>query len=84
MHKLGMQVWPSPDVLGTEDRLCKVAMSNIALEDTLAYSTVEEFVAGFKTVPGFPDERLQADNVHDTGACKRPPLTPIAPSLRGL
>ena len=50
MHKLGSQVWPSPDVMSTEDRLCKVAMLNIALEDRLAYSTVEEFAAGFKTV----------------------------------
>ena len=42
--------------MGMEDRLCKAAMLNIVLEDTLAYSTVEEFVAGFKTVPSFPDE----------------------------
>ena len=37
--------------MGMEDRLCKPAMLNIVLEDTLAYSTVKEFVAGFKTVP---------------------------------
>ena len=61
MHKLGLQVWPSPDVMVLT--LCKMAMLSTALDDTLAYCTVEEFAAGFKTVPGFPDVRHQAQQV---------------------
>ena len=41
----------SPDVVvftDTKGTQCRVAMSNIGLEDTLAYVTVEEFVSGFK------------------------------------
>ena len=60
MHKLGLQVWPSPDVMVLMSRgtLCKMAMLSTALEDALAYCTVQEFAAGFKTVPGFPDQVL--------------------------
>ena len=52
MHKLGLQVWPSPDMMvlmSTKSTLCKVAMLSIALEDTFAYCMVEEFAAGLKT-----------------------------------
>ncbi|CAE7538942.1 unnamed protein product [Symbiodinium sp. CCMP2592] len=51
MHKLGLQIWPSPDVMvlmSTKGTLYKVAMLSTALEDALAYCTVEEFAAGFK------------------------------------
>jgi len=51
LRKLGIQVWPSPDVMefmGSKDALTKVAKLNIGLEDTLAYYTPEEFVEGFK------------------------------------
>jgi hypothetical protein len=40
MRKLGIQVWPSPDVMefmGAKDALCKVANMNIGLVDTFAY-----------------------------------------------
>merc|ERR1719310_1098817 len=40
LRKKGIQVWPSPDVMekmGAKDALCKVAKTNIGLEDTLAY-----------------------------------------------
>ena len=40
IRKLGIEVWPSPDVMekmGAKDALCKVATMNIGLEDTLAY-----------------------------------------------
>ncbi|CAE7317107.1 unnamed protein product [Symbiodinium sp. CCMP2592] len=66
MHKLGLQIWPSPDVMvlmSTKGTLYKVAMLSTALEDALAYCTVEEFMVGFKTVPGFPDVRHQAEQV---------------------
>ena len=56
IRKLGIQVWPSPDVMekmGAKDALCKVATMNIGLEDTLAYYTPEEFAAGFKKTMAF-------------------------------
>ena len=56
MRKLGIQVWPSPDVMefmGAKDALCKVAHLNIGLEDTLAYYSPEEFAAGFKKTMAF-------------------------------
>merc|ERR1719449_242576 len=56
MRKLGIQVWPSPDVMekmGAKDALCKVAKMNIGLEDTLAYYDEAEFAAGFKKTMKF-------------------------------
>merc|ERR1712151_1273048 len=56
IQKLGIQVWPSPDVMeqmGAKDALCKVATLNIGLEDTLAYYTEEEFGQGFKKTMAF-------------------------------
>ena len=56
MRKLGIQVWPSPDVMefmGAKDALCKVATLNIGLEDTLAYYSPEDFAAGFKKTMAF-------------------------------
>eukprot|EP00418_Pyrodinium_bahamense_P091299 CAMPEP_0179039752 /NCGR_PEP_ID=MMETSP0796-20121207/15299_1 /TAXON_ID=73915 /ORGANISM="Pyrodinium bahamense, Strain pbaha01" /LENGTH=504 /DNA_ID=CAMNT_0020736087 /DNA_START=63 /DNA_END=1574 /DNA_ORIENTATION=- len=56
LRKLGIQVWPSPDVMeqmGAKDALCKVANLNIGLEDTLAYYTEEDFAAGFKKTMAF-------------------------------
>merc|ERR1712022_35358 len=56
MRKLGIQVWPSPDVMekmGAKDALCKVAKLNIGLEDTLAYYDEAEFAAGFKKTMKF-------------------------------
>merc|ERR1719409_1118491 len=56
MRKLGIQVWPSPDVMekmGAKDALCKVAKMNIGLEDTLAYYDEAEFKAGFKKTMKF-------------------------------
>jgi len=56
MRKLGIQVWPSPDVMekmGAKDALCKVAKLNIGLEDTLAYYSPEEFAEGFKKTMKF-------------------------------
>ena len=52
MHKLGIQFWPSPDVMAL---MRTKAALNIALEDTHAYCTVKEFATGFKTAAGFPD-----------------------------
>ena len=40
LQKMGMQVWPSPDVMefmGAKDALTKIAKLNIGLEDTLTY-----------------------------------------------
>ncbi|CAE7941538.1 unnamed protein product, partial [Symbiodinium sp. KB8] len=51
MHKLGIQVLPSPDmmaIMGAKDALCKVAMLSIGSEDMLAYYTAHEFASGFK------------------------------------
>merc|ERR1719229_13641 len=56
LRKLGIQVWPSPDVMekmGAKDALCKVADLNIGLPDTLAYYTPEEFALGFKKTMKF-------------------------------
>merc|ERR1719146_91736 len=56
LKKLGIQVWPSPDVMefmGAKDALTKIANMNIGLEDTLAYYTAEEFTAGFKKTMAF-------------------------------
>jgi len=56
LRKLGIQVWPSPDVMeqmGAKDALVKVANLNIGLEDTLAYYTENEFAAGFKKTMAF-------------------------------
>eukprot|EP00931_Biecheleriopsis_adriatica_P057878 TRINITY_DN3436_c0_g1_i1.p1 TRINITY_DN3436_c0_g1~~TRINITY_DN3436_c0_g1_i1.p1 ORF type:complete len:589 (+),score=169.67 TRINITY_DN3436_c0_g1_i1:46-1812(+) len=56
LRKLGIQVWPSPDVMekmGAKDALCKVANMNIGLPDTLAYYTEAEFTAGFKKTMAF-------------------------------
>eukprot|EP00972_Heterocapsa_arctica_P107932 15896856-Heterocapsa_arctica.AAC.1 len=51
LRKLGIQVWPSPDVMefmGAKDALTKIADMNIGLPDTLAYYDPAEFAAGFK------------------------------------
>merc|ERR1719161_775540 len=56
LKKLGIQIWPSPDVMekmGAKDALCKVAKLNIGLEDTLAYYDEAEFSAGFKKTMKF-------------------------------
>jgi hypothetical protein len=56
MRKLGIQVWPSPDVMefmGAKDALCKIADMNIGLEDTLAYYDPAEFATGFKKTMAF-------------------------------
>jgi glutathione synthase/RimK-type ligase-like ATP-grasp enzyme len=56
LRKMGMQVWPSPDVMefmGAKDALCKIATLKIGLEDTLAYYTESDFSAGFKKTMAF-------------------------------
>merc|ERR1719456_2005103 len=56
MRKLGIQVWPSPDVMefmGAKDALCKIATLNIGFEDTLAYYSQADFSAGFKKTMAF-------------------------------
>merc|ERR1719394_1420976 len=56
LRKLGIQVWPSPDVMefmGAKDALCKIATLNIGLEDTLAYYDDAAFKAGFKKTMAF-------------------------------
>merc|ERR1711972_1097798 len=56
MRKMGVQVWPSPDVMefmGAKDALCKVASLNIGLPDTLAYYTEQSFAEGFKKTMAF-------------------------------
>ena len=56
MQKLGIQVWPSPDVMefmGAKDALTKIAHLNIGLPDTLSYYDEESFVAGFKKTMAF-------------------------------
>ena len=63
IHKLGIQVWPSPDVMlfmGEEDTRSKVDMLSIGVEDSLPHCTVEEFAAGFQEDAGFRDMRQQA------------------------
>jgi len=56
LRKLGMQVWPSPDVMefmGAKDALVKIANLNIGLEDTLAYYSEDAFTTGFKKTMAF-------------------------------
>jgi len=56
IRKLGIQVWPSPDVMefmGAKDALCKIATLHIGLPDTLAYYDSSEFATGFKKTMAF-------------------------------
>ena len=56
MQRLGIQVWPSPDVMefmGAKDALTKIANLNIGLEDTLTYYTEAAFMDGFKKTMAF-------------------------------
>merc|ERR1719506_1314131 len=56
LKKLGIQVWPSPDVMefmGAKDALTKIAHLNIGLEDTLSYYTEAAFKDGFKKTMAF-------------------------------
>merc|ERR1719174_1317227 len=56
LQKMGIQVWPSPDVMefmGAKDALTKIANLNIGLEDTLSYYTEDAFIAGFKKTMAF-------------------------------
>merc|ERR1719487_2267597 len=56
LKKMGMQIWPSPDVMefmGAKDALTKIANLNIGLEDTLSYYTEDAFIAGFKKTMAF-------------------------------
>merc|ERR1719174_2872017 len=56
VQKLGIQVWPSPDVMefmGAKDALTKIAHLNIGLEDTLTYYTEDSFITGFKKTMAF-------------------------------
>merc|ERR1719409_1360498 len=56
LQKMGVQVWPSPDVMefmGAKDALTKIAHLNIGLEDTLSYYTEDAFIAGFKKTMAF-------------------------------
>ncbi|OLQ10552.1 hypothetical protein AK812_SmicGene5737 [Symbiodinium microadriaticum] len=46
MHKLGIQVLPSPNMTATMG--CEVAMLSIGSEDMLAYYTANAFATGFK------------------------------------
>ena len=56
IQKLGIQVWPSPDVMefmGAKDALTKIADMNIGLADTLSYYEVDAFSRGFKKTMAF-------------------------------
>ena len=56
MHKLGIQVLPSPDMIAIMDAkgtLCKVTLLSIRSEDMLANYTANEFATGFKKRPAF-------------------------------
>merc|ERR1719313_2476726 len=56
IQKLGIEVWPSPDVMefmGAKDALTKIADLHIGLEDTLSYYTEDAFTAGFKKTMAF-------------------------------
>merc|ERR1719436_121118 len=62
LRKLGIQVWPSPDVMefmGAKDALCKVATLNIGLPDTLAYYDEKSFSEGFKKTMAFQPRVLK-------------------------
>merc|ERR1719387_40310 len=56
IRKLGINVWPSPDVMefmGAKDALVHIKDMHIGLPDTNAYYTPEEFSAGFKKTMAF-------------------------------
>merc|ERR1719401_1944670 len=56
LRRLGIQVWPSPDVMekmGAKDALTKVATMNIGLPDTLSYYDEAAFSAGFRKCMAF-------------------------------
>ena len=56
MKKLGIQVWPSPDVMefmGAKDALTNIKDLNIGLPDTLSYYDDAAFIEGFKKTMAF-------------------------------
>jgi len=62
LRKMGVQVWPSPDVMefmGAKDALCKVAHLNIGLVDTFAYYDPADFASGFKKTMAFQPRVLK-------------------------
>merc|ERR1719428_2083830 len=62
LRKLGIQIWPSPDVMefmGAKDALVKIANLNIGLEDTLAYYDDVSFISGFKKTMAFQPRVLK-------------------------
>eukprot|EP00439_Symbiodinium_sp_Y106_P020558 s3039_g2.t1 len=60
MHKLGIQVLPSPDMMATmdaKDTLCKVTLLSIRSEDMLADYTADEFAHWLQEEAGFSAAR---------------------------
>ena len=56
MLKLGIQVWPSPDVMefmGAKDALTNIKDLSIGLPDTLSYYEEAAFIEGFKKTMAF-------------------------------
>ncbi|CAE7198856.1 HERC1 [Symbiodinium sp. CCMP2592] len=56
MHKLGVQVMPSPDmmaIMDAKDTLCKETLLSMRSEDMLTDYTADEFATGFKKRPIF-------------------------------
>jgi hypothetical protein len=69
IQKLGIQVWPSPDVMefmGAKDALTKIADMNIGLPDTLSYYDPDLFAAGFKKTMAF-QPRVMKQNRGSSG-----------------
>ena len=60
MHKLGIQVLPSPDMMAIMDAkgtLCKVTLLSIRSEDMLADYTADEFAHWLQEEAGFSAAR---------------------------
>ena len=70
MHKLGIQVLPSPDmmaIMDAKDTLCKVTLLSSPSEDMLADYTANEFATGFRKRPAF---QLRGIKQHRGSSCE--------------
>ena len=78
MHKLGIQVLPSPDMMATmdaKDTLCKVTLLSIRSEDMLADYTADELRTGFKKRPAFQLRGMRGHLDHHAATWQLMPFT---------
>ena len=87
MHKLGIQVLLSPDmmaIMDAKDTLCKVTLLRIPSEDMLPDYTADEFAAGFKKRPAFQLRGIKQHRGRHARASGSPSGNPAAHALPPL